>query len=81
LACVARDDDLDGRGLQNGAVSLCTSTVRIAMSRISPISVMSRPMPVKVEDMMRELFSPKERAAIRRAATAIAKRHLAKKAA
>lgn len=34
-------------------------------------------MPVKFEDMMREFFSPRERAAIRRAATVIAKRHLA----
>lgn len=34
-------------------------------------------MPVKFEDMMRELFSPAERAAIRRTATGIAKRHMA----
>lgn len=34
-------------------------------------------MPVKFEDMLQELFSPKERAAIRRTATALAKRHLA----
>lgn len=34
-------------------------------------------MPVKFEDMMRELFSPKERAAIRRTASGIAKHHLA----
>lgn len=34
-------------------------------------------MAVKFEDMMRELFSPAERAAIRRTATGIAKRHLA----
>lgn len=34
-------------------------------------------MPVKFEDMMRGLFSPRECAAIRRAATVVAKRHLA----
>jgi len=34
-------------------------------------------MPVKFEDMMRELFTPKERAAIRRDAAKIAKRHMA----
>lgn len=34
-------------------------------------------MPVKFDDMMQEVFSPKERAAIRRTATTIAKRHLA----
>ncbi len=34
-------------------------------------------MPVKFEDMMRELFSPAERAAIRRTAAGIAKRHMA----
>jgi hypothetical protein len=34
-------------------------------------------MPVAFEDMMKELFSPKERATIRRTATAVAKRHLA----
>ena len=34
-------------------------------------------MAVKFDDMMRELFSPAERAAIRRTATGIAKRHLA----
>jgi transcriptional regulator with XRE-family HTH domain len=34
-------------------------------------------MTVKFEEMMRELFSPAERAAIRRTATSIAKRHLA----
>jgi hypothetical protein len=34
-------------------------------------------MPVKFEDMMRELFSPAERAAIRRTASGIAKRHMA----
>ena len=34
-------------------------------------------MTVKFEDMMRELFSPAERAAIRRTAASIAKRHLA----
>jgi hypothetical protein len=34
-------------------------------------------MPVKFEDMMRELFSPAEHAAIRRTATGIAKRHMA----
>ena len=36
-------------------------------------------MPVKFEDMMRELFTPKERAAIRRTANRIAKRHMALK--
>ncbi len=34
-------------------------------------------MPVKFEDMMRELFTPKERAAIRRTAARIAQRHMA----
>ena len=34
-------------------------------------------MPVKLEDMMRELFTLKERAAIRCAAARIAKRHMA----
>jgi DNA-binding XRE family transcriptional regulator len=34
-------------------------------------------MPVKFKDMMRELFTPKERAAIRRTAAGIAKRHMA----
>lgn len=34
-------------------------------------------MPVKFEDMMRELFTSKERAAIRRTARGIAKRHMA----
>jgi Helix-turn-helix len=34
-------------------------------------------MPVKYKDMMRELFTPKERAAIRRTASGIAKRHMA----
>jgi DNA-binding phage protein len=34
-------------------------------------------MPVKFEDMMREIFTPKERAAIRRTASRIAKRHMA----
>lgn len=34
-------------------------------------------MPVKFEDMMKELFTPKERAAIRRTAAGIAKRHMA----
>jgi DNA-binding XRE family transcriptional regulator len=34
-------------------------------------------MPVKFEDMMKELFTPKERAAIKRTAAAIAKRHMA----
>src|SRR6266851_4532386 len=34
-------------------------------------------MPVKFDDMMRELFSPAERGAIRRTAAGIAKRHLA----
>jgi hypothetical protein len=34
-------------------------------------------MSVKFEDMMRELFSPSERAAIRRTAAGIAKRHMA----
>ncbi|MCX7364702.1 MAG: helix-turn-helix transcriptional regulator [Alphaproteobacteria bacterium] len=34
-------------------------------------------MTVKFEDVMRELFTPKERAAIRRDAAAIAKRHMA----
>ena len=33
-------------------------------------------MPVKFEDMMRELFAPAERAAIRRTAAGIAKRHI-----
>jgi hypothetical protein len=34
-------------------------------------------MPVKFEGMMRELFSPAERGAIRRTAAGIAKRHMA----
>jgi len=34
-------------------------------------------MPVKFEAMMKELFTPKERAAIRRSARHIAKKHLA----
>jgi DNA-binding XRE family transcriptional regulator len=34
-------------------------------------------MAVKLEDMMKKVFSPKERAAIRREAGAIAKRHMA----
>jgi DNA-binding phage protein len=34
-------------------------------------------MPVKFEDMMQELFTPKERAAIKRTAATIAKRHMA----
>jgi DNA-binding XRE family transcriptional regulator len=34
-------------------------------------------MPVKFKDMMRELFTPGERAAIRRTAAGIAKRHMA----
>ena len=34
-------------------------------------------MPVKFKDMMRELFTPKERAAIRRTAAGNAKRHAA----
>ena len=34
-------------------------------------------MPVKFKDMMRELFTAKERAAIRRTAAGIAKRHMA----
>ncbi len=34
-------------------------------------------MPVKFEEMMREVFSPAERAAIRRAAAGIAKHHMA----
>jgi hypothetical protein len=34
-------------------------------------------MPVKFEDMIRELFTPAERAAIRRTATGIAKHHKA----
>ena len=34
-------------------------------------------MPVKFQDMMRELFTPKERAAIRRTAASIAVRHMA----
>jgi hypothetical protein len=34
-------------------------------------------MPVKFEDMMRELFLPSERTAIRRTAAGIAKRHMA----
>lgn len=36
-------------------------------------------MPIKFEDMMRELFTPKERAAIRRSANRIAKQHMALK--
>ena len=34
-------------------------------------------MAVKLEDMMKKVFTPKERAAIRREAGAIAKRHMA----
>ena len=34
-------------------------------------------MPVKFEDMMRELFTPKERVAIRRTVAGIAKRYMA----
>ena len=34
-------------------------------------------MPVKFKDMMRELFTPRERAGIRRTAAGIAKRHMA----
>lgn len=34
-------------------------------------------MPVKLDDMMKKLFTPKERAAIRRNAGVIAKRHMA----
>ena len=34
-------------------------------------------MPVKFDDLMLELFTPKERATIRRTAATIAKRHLA----
>ena len=34
-------------------------------------------MPVKFKDMMRELFTARERAAIRRTAAGIAKRHMA----
>lgn len=34
-------------------------------------------MPVKSKDMMRQLFTVRERAAIRRTATGIAKRHMA----
>ena len=34
-------------------------------------------MPVKFEDMMKELFTPKERAAIRRSASRIARQHMA----
>ncbi|MFI4998723.1 MAG: helix-turn-helix domain-containing protein [Reyranellales bacterium] len=34
-------------------------------------------MPVKFEDMMKELFTPKERAAIRRTGSRVAKHHMA----
>jgi DNA-binding phage protein len=34
-------------------------------------------MPVKFEEIMKELFTSKERAAIRRSATTLAKRHMA----